>query len=995
MDEVSQVREKIDIVSFISEYLPLKKMGRNFKANCPFHNEKTPSFVVSPERQIWHCFGCFPPGEKVKTPFGYHNIEEINENHWIISGKGKIRKVLAAMKHQYKGDLVNVRIRKLGGVVRLTSDHSVFAVRGAPYTQKQYKNFSRRYNKYLKIRKVDKAKYERLVNEYFSIKEFSAGELQKGDLLLYPINRTVSDLKTIDLSKYISKHTNYGPIPRKIPLQISVDDNFLKLIGYWIAEGSSHRTYIRFSLGNHEEDFAKEIIDIIKNIFGIEAKIHRRSAPGKTGLEITACHAKLADIFENLCGKGAANKHIPFIFQELSLEKQKIILNAIHKGDGTSFIANRSKNLHKSITTISKVLSEQLVDILLRLNLFPTLYVKKTKVDKMGVNHREAYSIFWSEQAIQKYNLIYYQPDGTEYWLLPITKLTRESYEGPVYNFTVDQDHSYTTTNFAVSNCGKGGDVFTFLMEYESMEFGEALRTLAKKAGIQLKETGFKPALTSEKEKIYEINKLALKFYNFILTEHKAGAKALNYLINARKLNKGIINTFELGFAPNSSNILSSYLKIKKKFSQKDLIAAGVSIFTGGGLIDFFRNRVIFPLFDHRGNVAGFSGRSLEESSTPVKQAGSFANASSAPKYINTRETLVYHKGSMFFGLNLAKEEIKKNSDCIIVEGELDMIALFKNGIKNTVAIKGTALTENQVNLLSRFTPKITLCLDQDEAGFEATKRSLENIEKKRLSANMVILENAKDPDEALNKNPPAFKKSLKESVSVYDFLIAHFIKGTDLNIDQKKKITDTLLPLFSRISNEIVKEHYLKKLSRELDTSLESINKELEKIQKTEKEDKIVIPQKDKKERREVLEEYLLSLIIQSSNPKQYLLDSKSYLIKYKFKNLSFGKILLALFDYSEKENTFDNKKFGNFLSDELIKSFDFCYIYPLPKFPKEEKYKEEVKKVISELLTLFVKERINLLSEKISKDENKADTKNLGNEYKELTLLLKEIRQ
>ena len=498
---------------------------------------------------------------------------------------------------------------------------------------------------------------------------------------------------------------------------------------------------------------------------------------------------------------------------------------------------------------------------------------------------------------------------------------------------------------------------------------------------MQLKENVFRQGVTSEKEKIYEINRLTLKFYNYILTEHKAGAKALDYLIKLRKLNKGIINTFEIGFAPNSSNILSSYLINKKKFSQKELILAGVSLSTGGRLMDFFRNRVIFPLFDHRGNVAGFSGRSLSDADMP--------------KYINTKETLAYHKGSMFFGLNLAKEEIKKNSDCIIVEGELDMISLFKNGIKNTVAIKGTALTENQVNLLSRFTPKITLCLDQDEAGFEATKRSLENIEKKGLSANIVVLENVKDPDEALNKNPPAFKKSLKESVSVYDFLISHFIKGTDLNIDQKKKIADALLPLFSQISNEIVKEHYLKKLSRELDISLESVNKELEKIQKTEKEDKIVIPQKDKKERREVLEEYLLSLIIQSSNPKQYLLDSKNYLIKYKFKNLSFEKILLELFDYFEKENTFDNKKFGNFLSDELIKSFDFCYIYPLPKFPKEEKYKEEVKKVISELLTLFVKERINLLSEKISKDENKADTKNLRNEYKEFTLLLKEIRQ
>src|SRR3972149_4919737 len=223
--------------------------------------------------------------------------------------------------------------------------------------------------------------------------------------------------------------------------------------------------------------------------------------------------------------------------------------------------------------------------------------------------------------------------------------------------------HNEKTPSFVVSperqiwhcfGCGKGGDVFTFLMEYESMEFGEALRTLARKAGIELKMSGFKPGVQSEKEKIYEINKAALKFYNFILTEHKAGKKAMDYLINTRKLNKGIINTFQLGFSPNSLNVLSNYLKSKKNYSQKDLITAGISISVRDRLMDFFRNRVIFPLFDHRGNVVGFSGRSLEESSSPVKQASS-SFQSSAPKYINTRETLVYHKGSIFFGLNLAK----------------------------------------------------------------------------------------------------------------------------------------------------------------------------------------------------------------------------------------------------------------------------------------------------------------------------------------------------
>ena len=555
--------------------------------------------------------------------------------------------------------------------------------------------------------------------------------------------------------------------------------------------------------------------------------------------------------------------------------------------------------------------------------------------------------------------------------------------------------HNEKTPSFVVSperqiwhcfGCGKGGDIFTFLMEYESMEFGEALRSLAKKAGIQLKESGFKPGVQSEKEKIYEINKLALKFYNFILTQHKAGQKALDYLIKERKLNEGVINTFELGYAPNSASVLSNYLIKKKNYKEKDLIAAGVSIFTGGRLIDFFRNRVIFPLFDHRGNVVGFSGRSLEENS-------SFS--SSAPKYINTKETLVYHKGSMFFGLNLAKDEIKKREDSIIVEGEFDVIALFANGIKNAVAIKGTALTAEQVSLLSRFTPKVTLCLDQDEAGLQASIRSLDSLEKKGLSTNIIVLKNAKDPDEALKNNPALFKKSLKESINVYDFLISRFVSNDNLNIDQKKKITDTLLPLFSVISNEIVKEHYLKKLSKEIDVSLESINRELEKIQNQKQEDRIIVPQKDKKDRRELLEEYLLALIIQGQNPKQSLLENKNTLLKYKFKNLSLQKILEELSEYFNKENSFDNKKFLNYLSAELIKAFDFCYIYPLAKFSKEEKYRQEIKKVTQELLNFYVKERIGNLSREITQKEKQNDKKEvevLRKEFSNLLLLLKQ---
>jgi len=564
---------------------------------------------------------------------------------------------------------------------------------------------------------------------------------------------------------------------------------------------------------------------------------------------------------------------------------------------------------------------------------------------------------------------------------LPLKKMGR--------NFTVlCPFHNEKTPSFVVSperqiwhcfSCGKGGDAFTFLMEYENIEFREALRILAKKTGIELRESEFIKGQSSEKEKLYEINKLSLKFYSYILKNHKAGKTALDYLLEKRKLNKGAIDTFELGFAPNTQSGLSDYLQTKKKYKANDLLSAGLSIQKNGKLMDFFRNRIIFPLFDHRGNVSGFSARSLNETDMP--------------KYINTKETLVYHKGSLFFGFNLSKEEIKQKQDAVIVEGEFDVISLFMAGIKNTIAIKGTALTEDQVNLLSRFTPKITLCLDQDEAGFEATKRSLSNIEKKGLTTNIIVLKDVKDPDEAVKKDPVVFKIALRQALNIYDYLISLYTtENINKGIEGKKRIIQNILPLLSNISNEIIKEHYIRKLSKNIDSSFEAIEREINKLQ-GKNEDKIIVPQKDKRSRREILEEYLIALIIQNPDKKEVLEENKDTFSKYKFEIPAFGKILDALEEYFDKNQNFDNLLFTNYLDSSLLKAFNVCFLYPIHKFETQQKWNEEIRKKSLEVLDLYVKQRVKEISDEIKKVEDKESEKaqKLQEEFSKLLLLLK----
>jgi len=548
--------------------------------------------------------------------------------------------------------------------------------------------------------------------------------------------------------------------------------------------------------------------------------------------------------------------------------------------------------------------------------------------------------------------------------------------------------HTEKTPSFVVSperqiwhcfGCSKGGDAFSFLMEYENLEFIEALRILAQKTGIELKSSDFRTGLSARKEKIYVLNKIALDFYHYVLLKHPAGSRGLNYLVQERKIDKSLIETFKLGFAPKSGRSLYDYLINKKQYKKQDLTEAGVAFLKAGESFDFFRGRVMFPLFDHRGNVSGFSGRLIDKDYF-------------GGKYINTKETPVYHKGSMFFGLNLAKEEIKKQDLAIVVEGEFDVIALYSQGFKNTVAIKGTALTEDQANLLSRFTQRVSLCLDNDKAGIDATKRSLPVLEKKGFAISSIVFADAKDADEAIKKDPFAFKKSVKESTSVYDYIFNDTFALYDKeSIDGKRQISKDLLPIVSHIENEIVKEHYLKKLSLELDTSYDSLVRELERAAKKEVIEKnMVFEKKDKRERAEILEEYLLSLIIQNEDPQKALSSAQYIQQDYNFKGVSYEKIFNHLDFYFKNKKKFDAKQFLSSIPQELEQTFDTCFLFPLPRFIEFYQSMQEVEKVSRELRLLFIKNKIRVLANALKNEDKAENSQQIETLKKELSSLI-----
>ncbi|KKQ30402.1 MAG: hypothetical protein US68_C0010G0037 [Candidatus Shapirobacteria bacterium GW2011_GWE1_38_10] len=532
--------------------------------------------------------------------------------------------------------------------------------------------------------------------------------------------------------------------------------------------------------------------------------------------------------------------------------------------------------------------------------------------------------------------------------------------------------HQEKTPSFIVSQelqiykcfgCGKAGDVFSFMEEYNRIDFKDALEDLAKIAGIKLIRSGKLNKEESIKKKLFEINKEAAKFYNFILKSHELGKEALAY-VEKRGISLEIINKFLMGYAPKDSRLIINYL-LKKGFLLEDLMkngSFGKSQYRQGQTYDRFQDRLIFPQIDFRDRVVGFSGRILPGNT----------NANLA-KYINSPETEVYHKSQMFFGLNLAKERIKKENLAIIVEGELDMISPFQAGIENVVAIKGTALTEEQLQLIRRYADTLILGLDSDFAGNKASIRSIELADKMDFEIRVLDLEGKyKDPDEAIKSDLKFFKKKLKEADTIWDFILKSSVKNYGVESPRGKKLVlVTILPFLAKINNLVIRSDYLRKVALAINSDEDSVVEEFKKYLKAEngiipikKEGKEEIERGDMRER---LEERLMTLILRMRKPKLAIK-------KLEWRTLRFKKIGEVI----KKLKKFEADRVVRKLEAELIETFNNLYLKAFEEQNTSEERKKERGKILRQIEELELKDRLKVLSGIIanleaSEDEDK----------------------
>lgn len=495
--------------------------------------------------------------------------------------------------------------------------------------------------------------------------------------------------------------------------------------------------------------------------------------------------------------------------------------------------------------------------------------------------------------------------------------------------------HNEKTPSFMVSPekqiwhcfgaCNEGGDVFSFIQKTEGLSFGEAIKKLADKAGVKIE--GKKYQENKPRTSLYSANEIAMEFFIKAL-ELPEGKKAKDYLLKNRAISTKTVKDFSIGYAPKGKDNLKKELLLHK-IKTEDMLIAGLIKEKDNELLDFFWQRLIFPIKDTSGNVIGFSARVLDDS---------------LPKYINTKETPIYSKSKILYGIDLAKEAIRKQDYIILAEGMMDVISSYQSGVKNIVATGGTALTEDQLRLIQRFTKNIKLAFDVDFAGNEATRRAIELAWNMDFNIKVINIPDGKDPGDIATKRPEVWKEAVKNAVYVIDYLFENSLKKYNKKDPiGRKKIAKDLLPIIKRIPDKIEKDTYIKRLSNELLVDEASIIATLKNISLPKTKREKIAPTKINPEQMTEIEKNTLGLL---SEQPQYLDFADTVLDPEDFSNKESGEFFQKMVKYYNKNKKFSESGFLESLKKDECEIFKHYILLAEVNFSElnEEKKAEEI---------------------------------------------------
>ena len=552
--------------------------------------------------------------------------------------------------------------------------------------------------------------------------------------------------------------------------------------------------------------------------------------------------------------------------------------------------------------------------------------------------------------------------------------------------------HNEKSPSFSVSpdkqifhcfGCGVGGNVFTFLMKIEGVNFIEALQMLAERAQIQL------PALSNNvdsikeelKEKIYQINEFTANYYHQKL--YLPESKIAQEYIKKRKLSNETLKSFRIGFSGKFDELYKEL--IKQGFKEREILESGlVNKNEQGKFIDRYRNRLMFPICDARGKVIAFGGRVLDDSK---------------PKYINSPENVVYSKGRHLFGLNVAKKSDTKK--LLIVEGYMDVISLHQRGITNVVAPLGTALTQQQGWLLRKNTEQIILSFDSDGAGQTAINRSIEILQNMGCDIRVLQMEGAKDPDEYIIKYGNArFQALIDKALSIVEFKVKQLRKNLDLeNTVDKIKFLNEIAKLIAKIDNSMEREVYIDKIARTYNVSKEAIYAEVNKLSYADNKGQKILEQakapkihlksveKEVPEAIEKRENTILSIVLRGDLSIFQII--KQNILPEDFKSKLNKKIAQKVYEELEKGNSNINAIIDDLSEEEQSH---------ITMIMAQDDGIEDIEKAIDELMQAYQKQKLNERKYEIltllEDDGQKNNKKELEKELSNIILQLAKIR-
>jgi len=425
-------------------------------------------------------------------------------------------------------------------------------------------------------------------------------------------------------------------------------------------------------------------------------------------------------------------------------------------------------------------------------------------------------------------------------------------------------------------SCGTGGDIFSFMIKKEGLDFGEALKLLADRAGVKLASKQKGQARDDEWERLYSVNEAAAQYYHSLLLDDKQAEFARKYL-GQRGISSETIESFELGYSPNSWDALYQHVT-SKGYKSADLVNAGLGASKENETVhDQFRNRLMIPIKNEAGKVAGFGARTLDGSN---------------PKYLNSPQTAIFDKGGLLYGLDRAKEAIREQNLAIIVEGYMDVLTAHQHGFTNVIAPMGTSLTDRQMNILKKLTRNISLALDADAAGEQATLRGLAVARQtfserrdyrergwlegdSRLQGNLkiILIPQGKDPDDVIRENPDEWTRLVNEASTVMDYVFQAITSKLDIGtVAGKSAAVEQLLPVITGMGSEIERDQYLKRLSKLVGVNEKTLIDKAAQLRPTAREKgKKTISLPSTSISRYPLEEYCLSLLLQHPELREH----------------------------------------------------------------------------------------------------------------------------